>query len=49
MSEIVNILKEIGDKRPKIKWKFGTLWAPGEFQKFLKKSRENTKNVDYDG
>ena len=49
MSEIADILKEIGDERPKVSWNFGTIWKPDEFLKFLKDSCENMKNDDYDG
>lgn len=46
MSEIADILKEIGDERPKISWNFGTIWNPDEFRKFLKESCENVKSTD---
>lgn len=28
MSETADILKELGDERPKINWSFGTIWMP---------------------
>ena len=49
MSEIADILKEIGDERPKINQSFGTIWTPDEFQKFFKESCENMKSTDCEG
>ena len=44
MSEIANILSEIGDERPKISWSFGTIWKPKELLRFLEESSKEMKN-----